>query len=236
VCSSDLLHLIRANLLSIAGEVAAAEVELRKLIAADPGAEPPVRMLYNLLRTDGRAEAADQLLQEALAARPESFTLQWMQAGALEARGDIDGAIAVYEGLYARNSSDVVVANNLASLLTAHRDDAASLERAYTIARRLRGTEVPAFQDTYGWIAYRRGNLDEALAQLEPAARVLARDPMVQFHLGMVYAGLKRDAEARATLGRAMDLAGDSPLPQFATARDTLKALEGGTTGTGGQP
>lgn len=243
---SPALHLIRANLLSIAGDVAAAETELRKLIAADPGAEAPVRMLYNLLRADGRAEAADQLLQEALAARPESFTLRWVEAGALEARGDIDGAIAVYEGLYARNSSDVVVANNLASLLTAHRDDAASLERAYTIARRLRDTEVPAFQDTYGWIAYRRGNLDEALAQLEPAARALARDPMVQFHLGMVYAGLKRDAEARATLGRALELAGDSPLPQFATARETLKALEGGgaaaapapgsTTGTGGQP
>ena len=33
---------------------------------------------------------------------------------------------------------------------------------------------------------------------------------------------------ATAPLGRALELAGDSPLPQFATARETLKALEGG--------
>jgi len=64
----------------------------------------------------------------------------------------------------------VVVANNLASLLTAHRTDDASLDRAYRIARRLRGIDVPAFQDTYGWIAHRRGDYAEALDYLRPAA------------------------------------------------------------------
>jgi cellulose synthase operon protein C len=42
--------------------------------------------------------------------------------------------------------------------------------RAWNIARRLRGAERPEFQDTYGWIALRRGEVEEALAHLEPAA------------------------------------------------------------------
>ena len=85
---------------------------------------------------------------------------------------------------------------------------------------------MPAFQDTYGWIAYRRGDLTEALANLEPAAAGLPNDPLVQFHLGMTYAALKRPEDAAAGAApRAGKLAGDSPLPQFQTARDTLTTL-----------
>ena len=52
------------------------------------------------------------------AAQPASGTLQLIQAGEMEQAGDIDGAIAVYEAMYAKNSSNVIIANNLASLIT----------------------------------------------------------------------------------------------------------------------
>jgi tetratricopeptide (TPR) repeat protein len=143
----------------------------------------------------------------------------------MEKANDIDGAIAIYEAIYAEDTGNIVVANNLASLIGAHRMDPASLERAFAIARRLRGINVPAFQDTYGWIEYRRGNYDEALASLEAAAAGLPDDPLVQFHLGMTYAALKRSAEAHATLGKALELAGKSPLPQFDEARRVLADL-----------
>jgi tetratricopeptide (TPR) repeat protein len=96
-----------------------------------------------------------------------------------------------------------VVANNLASLISTYRDDEASLERAYTIARRLRGTDVAPFQDTYGWIAYRKGEYQEALEHLEPAAAVLGDDPLVQYHLGMTYLALgQQDAGPRSVAPR----------------------------------
>ena len=41
----------------------------------------------------------------------------------------------------------------------------------------------------------------------------------------MTYVALNRPAEAGPVLTRALDLAGDSPLPQFQTARDTLASL-----------
>ena len=158
----------------------------------------------------------------------DSPTLNLMKAGALEKAGDFDGAIAIYEAMYARDSSSLIVANNLASLISSHHSDAASTERAFTIAHRLRGSNVPAFEDTYGWIAYRRGDFAEALTALEPAAKAMPQDPMVQAHLGLTQAALKQTDQARATLTQALKLAGDAATqPQFAEAQTALAALGG---------
>lgn len=219
------LRLLSAGLDALRGDVAAAEAQYRALIAEAPAEEVPVRQLYNLLASIGQPEQAAAVLEAGLQAAPESATLRWIKAGALDKAGDIEGAIAIYEELYAENTANVVVANNLASLITTYRDDPESLERAFAIARRLRGSSVPAFQDTYGWIEYRRGNLQEALQALEPAAAGLPDDPLTQFHLGMTYADLGETAKAITQFERALDLAGDSDLPQVATARSRLEAL-----------
>lgn len=219
------LQMISANLHAVMGDTVAAEAEFRKVIADNPKAENPVRLLYGLLASAGRTADATALLDQALTRQPGSGTLRWMKAGQLEQAGDVDGAIKVYETLYGEDSSNVVVANNLASLISARYDDAAGLERAAIVARRLRGTEVPAFQDTYGWIEYRRGNLDEALKYLEPAAAGLPNDVLTQFHLGLTYAGLNQPDKARTVLTHMIEMAGTSPLPQLQEARDILAKL-----------
>lgn len=224
------LRLLRAGLHALAGEPDQAEAIFRDLLAQDPGAEAPARLLYGLLQSAGRPDEAAAVLDGVIAAQSAgggtpTATLRWLRAGELERAGDIDGAIALYEAMYAEDSSNVIVANNLASLLTSHRDDAASLERAFAVARRLRGTEVPAFQDTYGWIEYRRGNLEEALAYLEPAAAGLPGDALAQVHLGLTYVALNRPEDARRVLTAALGIAGDSTLPQFETARAALAEL-----------
>ncbi len=219
------LRLLSGGLHALMGETAKAEALFRALLAGDAGAEMPARLLYGLLRSTDRAAEAAAVLQAALQAQPTSNTLQLIQAGALEQAGDVDGAIAVYEAMYARNSSNVIIANNLASLITTHRDDADGLARATAIARRLKDSDVPAFQDTYGWIAHRNGNHDEALTYLEPAAAGLPNDGLTQFHLGMTYLALNRPEDARRQLMRALELAADSTLPQFETARTALAGL-----------
>jgi tetratricopeptide (TPR) repeat protein len=229
------LRMIDAGLSAAEGDLAGAEATLRDLIATQPGSDAPAQQLYRLLSAQGRAADATAVLDAGLAALPDSRLLRLFKAAELERDGDIDGAITVYEALYAENSADVVIANNLASLLASHSDDAdaAALARAEAVARRLRGTTVPAFQDTYGWIAYRLDRPDEALGYLEPAAAGLPADPLVQYHLGMAYAALGRNADASRQLTRALDLAGDNPLPQFDTARSTLADLAAANDGTG---
>lgn len=219
------LRLMSASLHGLMNETEAAETTLRALLAENAADERAAQMLFGLLKSKGRADEAKAVLDAALTATPTSASLRWLKAGDLEKAGDIDGALAIYEAMYAEDSGNVVVANNLASLLAAHKADAASLDRAFAVARRLRGLEVPAFQDTYGWILYRRGDLAEAVKNLEPAAKGLPDDPMVQVHLGLAYADLGRTEEARTQLTHALDLAGDSPLPAFEEARKRLAAL-----------
>ncbi len=219
------LRLLSAGLAVLENDPATAEETYRSLIAELPKEEAPVRALYALLVWQGKTDEARTLLDAALVEMPASPVLRMVRAAELEKANDIDGAITIYEAIYAENSSNMVVANNLASLIATHRSDPESLERAFNIARRLRGLDLPAFQDTYGWIEYRRGNFEEALASLEPAATGLPNDPLVQYHLGVTYVALDRKPEARLALERALEIAGDSPLPQFVEARKTLETL-----------
>lgn len=220
------LRLLSAGLHTLAGNVPEAEAGYRAIIAETPADDVAVRMLFVLLSAEGRSDEATAVLDAGLAATPGAQTLLWIKAGILERAGAVDEAIAIYEGLYAENTGNVIVANNLASLITSHRRDPESLERAFTIARRLRGSDVPAFQDTYGWIEFRRGNLREALAALEPAAAGLPEDPQAQFHLGMTYAALGEPAKAIRQLERALELAGDQDLPFVDEARSRMAELQ----------
>ena len=122
-----------------------------------------------------------------------------------------------------------MVANNLASLLTTQRADPGSLERAHAIARRLRGSQVPQFQDTYGWILHRRGDSAQAIVFLAPAAAALGDNALVQFHLGEALLATGRKAEARAQFERVLALAGTpgaAPAVQTEAARGRIAEID----------
>ncbi len=212
-----------------AGDIPAAIATYGTVLEAEPAFE---RAWLELIRTEslaGDADAARATLERALAELPNGVELLWAQASFLEQSGDIEGAIAIYESLYDELPNSPVVANNLASLISTYRDDDASLERAYAIARRLRGTDVPALMDTYGWITFRRGDIAEARPYLESAATALADDPLVQFHYGMLLSAAEETEAAIAQLTRALEIAGpDDERPQFVTARAELERLQTG--------
>ncbi|WGV15941.1 tetratricopeptide repeat protein [Fuscovulum ytuae] len=200
--------------------------QYRKLLAEDPTDDLAVRSLYSLLQLAGEPQEAEAVLAAGLATNPASADLRWVKASALQQQGDYTGAIAIYEDLYAENSFNVIVANNLASLLTTMRQDPETVARAYNIARRLRGTSVPAFQDTFGRIAHLQGETLEALPYLEAAASGLPQDGSVQFHLGEVYAALGRVDEARERLSAAIALAGNASPPWRSAAEAALDTLD----------
>ncbi|GGO60626.1 Uncharacterized conserved protein HemY, contains two TPR repeats [Roseovarius pacificus] len=219
------LRFLRAGLHVVSGERDQAETTYRDLLKDHPGNNAVIRALFSILRADNRTEDALALLDEQIELAPDALNVHLFKAEMLERSRDFEGAIAIYEDIYSRNSNNIIVANNLASLIASHRDDAESLERAYVVARRLRGSDIPQLQDTYGWIAFRRGDLDEALSHLEPAAKGLPGDPLVQYHLARTYLELERFEEARGILERAIEISGDTPLPQIKHARELLENL-----------
>jgi len=220
------MRYLKGSVLAATGRSGEARAIYRALLVEDPTDDVVWRALYATERRDGTAAAAAEVLDDALKVLPEDPNLLWAQAGLLEEMGDYDGAIAVYETLYGADPASPVLANNLASLLSTHRDTPEDLERAYSVAKRLRGASEPAFQDTYGWIAYRRGLIHDALDHLKPAAEALADDPMVIFRLAMAYRADARDDKALPLFERALALAGpDDTRPAFTTARDEIARI-----------
>ncbi len=218
---------LQAGLDLATGNEAAAIATYRELIEASPEMPRFHQALALALLDQGKEDEADAVIAAGIEATGEP-SLRLMQANRAEARGDLAGAIEIYEGLYAEDSSNLLVANNLASLLSTTDESPEALERAQVIARRLRDTEIPPLQDTYGWIALRRGDVEEALAYLEPAAAGMPDHPETQLHLGLAYIEAGRRDEAREVLERARELApADSPVAKAVeTARDRLETSD----------
>lgn len=208
----------------------AAEQELQSILDRDPRFVQVWLQLARIHAANGSPETSLAIINDGLEAVPDAPDLLWGKASLLENTGDIDGAIEIFETLYEKNSDSLIVANNLASMLTTYRGDPDSIARASRISRRLAETNIPAMQDTYGWIAYLNGNNEEAVQYLEPAAAGLPRDMGVQLHLGLVYAALDRREDAMAQLRRALELGAqltgrDALLEE---ARSVLATLESG--------
>jgi tetratricopeptide (TPR) repeat protein len=230
---------LNAALLVAEGKPDEASGVYRDLVTQSPTDEIVWRAYVSSTANTGDTQNAISLADEALKNLPESYALLWIKAGLLEKSGDIDGSIDIYRKLYEQDSNSVVVANNLASMITTYKSDDKSLQDAFVIARRLRGTNVPAFQDTYGWIAFRLGNKQEAIENLEPAAKGLSDNPSVQYHLAAAYAANDRRDEAISTYRKAIELWGDDETnPERAAAEAELAALlaapAGATSGATG--
>jgi tetratricopeptide (TPR) repeat protein len=223
---SEDLRVMLATTQALNGNLDEAEAIYRDLLDSDPQRPQLWLALSRLQQREGNRDAARQAIDEGLDHMPTDPSLLWGRASFLEQDGDIDGAIAIYEQLYAENSDALVVANNLASLLSTYRNDEESLERAWVVARRFQNTSVPAVQDTYGWILHRRGDSAGALSYLEAAATGLPDDPLVNYHLGETYLALGRVQDALDRFQRAVTLAGPSDTrPQIEAARARIPVL-----------
>ncbi|MEL6211915.1 MAG: tetratricopeptide repeat protein, partial [Pseudomonadota bacterium] len=113
-----LFRYLDAALMDHAGDHRAAAEIYRTLLAEDDGS---ARIWLELVRSLIRAEdmaAAETAIAEALGVHPRAGTLLWARASLRERAGDMAGAIEIYRTLYEDNAGSLIVANNLASLLT----------------------------------------------------------------------------------------------------------------------
>ncbi|MCV3273803.1 tetratricopeptide repeat protein [Roseobacter sinensis] len=207
--SNASMRYLQASIQMATGQTEEARAGLTGLVEDQPGMAQAWIQLVNLSLQDRQSDAEVlSLIDTALTSTDQNVNLLWIKASVLERGGDPEGAIAIYEALYERDSSSVIIANNLASLLSTVRTDEASLQRAVAIAQRLKDADIPALQDTYGWLLYRTGNIEDSVPYLEKAAQGLPNDGRVQYHLGMAYHGVGRTEEALAQMQKAIDVIG----------------------------
>jgi cellulose synthase operon protein C len=165
--------------------------------------------LYISEKNFGEARTA---IESGLQMRPNDITLRMEMAEVLERTDQIEAAIKEYELILTKQPNLLVAANNLASLLSENRDDKASLDKAHSLAAGLRESKIPQFNDTLGWISYRRDDYVNAVALLEKAVAALPEMPEVRYHLGMSYAAVGRTDKAMDQLNAALSLSPNQEL------------------------
>ena len=161
--------------------------------------------LVDLHLRDENNDAALEVIRAGLKEQPDSFEMHLALASVMELKGDYEAAIAEHEYMLKQDAGSLIAANNLASLLADHRTDKASIERAYSLATRLRKSEIPIFKDTLGWTYYQRGDYKNAILLLEEAAAALPGLPLVRYHLGMSYMADSQLAKASEQFKKALE-------------------------------
>jgi Flp pilus assembly protein TadD len=183
-------------LLSRSGKLDEARAHLHAL-AAQPGGDRArsALMEFQLLRDAGRADEGTTVLEEALAAQPDSPDLLYETAMIAERQQKIEVAEQRLRRLIAIKPDHAHAYNALGYSLAERNtrlDEAQAL-----IAKGLElAPEDPFILDSMGWVLFRRGDLNGALGYLERAFAIRP-DPEIAAHLGEVQwlLGRREDAE-----------------------------------------
>jgi cellulose synthase operon protein C len=208
-----------ANALVQLGSIQLSEGETDKAVgsfSAAVKAQPrdPVgyQALADLYQRQKKYDDAIGIIRKGLVELPDSVALQMTLAGVLDRKGDFEAAISQYESILDTQPGNLIVSNNLASLLLDHRTDGPSLKKAQSIAAILRNLQIPQFKDTLGWAKYRQGDYASAASLCEEAAAAMPDQAAVRYHLGLIYAAAGRPDKASNELKKALELTADGPL------------------------
>ncbi|NCA73153.1 MAG: tetratricopeptide repeat protein, partial [Sphingobacteriia bacterium] len=202
-----------------------AREQFRQLIALYPTVPGAYARLADLQLRAGDRDGAVATLRTGLDSTERNPFLLFRLGMLLQETGQEDEAISVYEEVLKTNPQAEAVINNLAMLLVNHRrDDPEALARARELTQDFAGSDQWVLLDTLGWVQFRSGDADAALATIERASAMV--DPMpaeMLYHLGLIKAGLGRTDEARQALARALE-SGET-FPGIEEARETFERL-----------
>jgi tetratricopeptide (TPR) repeat protein len=165
-------------------------------------------ILGSLLRRAGRSSEAVIPLGCAAALQEDNVQALNELAWAQESAGLYHAACKTLDGLLKLRPHEANLLNFYGYLLA---DQGWELKRAQSMIEEAVQAEPknPYYLDSLGWVLYRQGHYEEALAKLIDSANLIGDDLTVLLHMGEVLLSLQRYDEARGVLERALALGGD---------------------------
>jgi tetratricopeptide (TPR) repeat protein len=214
------------EVLLMKGDAAAALLQFETATKLNPKWTTPWVHLAQHHYTNRQREAGDVTLMKGLEASPDNEQLRLMLAASLETRERIDEAIAQYETVLKHHPKSLLAANNLASTLIDRKGDPDSLQRALTLSRNFE-TQAPNpyLLDTLGWAHLKLGHHQDALRLVKQAIAKAQDHPVLNYHLGVIYAQSGEKKEARAHLSQALQA--KQTFPWTEEAKAMLARLDG---------
>lgn len=201
----ELVQVALADVLLRMGRVDEARDACRRCLQLVPDFHRALLLLGHIAEEEGALAEARGFyarLVRLRAVTPEPYV---RLAQILVSEGKPDEAIHHYRTALELDPRDASSLNNLALLLGEQEDDLGEAiglaERAYKLR-----PDIPELLDTYGWLLFREGRMEEAAAALRRAANLLMGDAEVQYHAGMALSRVGDVEDARRLLNRALNL------------------------------
>jgi tetratricopeptide (TPR) repeat protein len=163
-----------------------------------------------LLASQDRFEEALEYFDRVIKYRPDSESAFLGKAELLLAMDQVDDAVAAYREAVQRWPDSAISLNALGYTLTDRTTEHGEAAKLIRKAMKL-DPDSAAIIDSHGWVLYRLGEYEEALAELERAYEKL-EDPEVAAHIIEVLWKLDRQDEALQRLVDAEELWPESSL------------------------
>jgi tetratricopeptide (TPR) repeat protein len=185
----------RANLLANRGEIAKARAMLAELPESSPQAKrAKLQAELKLLRDYKMYEAAYQLLSKASKAEPQDVDLRYELAMIAEKLNRMDEVEKLLRSVIA-DKPDFEHAYNALGYALADRNIRLPEARELIVKALDFSPEDPMITDSLGWVEFRMGNKQAALAILQRAYETKS-DVEIGTHLGEVYWSLGQKDKA----------------------------------------
>jgi tetratricopeptide (TPR) repeat protein len=222
-------YVLEAKVCGAQRDWARAEAAARKAIDLDANFAPAYNLLLAVYLGENKLPAAISELEGILEKNPNNTRALTTAALVYNTMKDYPKARDTYEKLLALRPDSLPGLNNLAYLYAERFNQ---LDKAYELAQKARtlhpGDGMVA--DTLGWILYKRGDYQQALALLQESAGKLLDNPEIQFHLGMASYMMGQTEAARIALQKAAKATQDFTGKDEAQSRLALLEKGAGTS------
>lgn len=200
-----------------------AETILEEVVSKDTASEEAYMLLSRIYQSKKELDSFEALLIKGKNNVPSSLNIPLGLAALYEFKGNYSASIDIYRDLHQSQPDNLIVTNNLASLLSDHGDGKGDLELAKILSDKLLENKQPQFLDTIGWVNYKLRNYQKAVKYL---TQVVEKNPDVNvfnYHLGMAYKMSGNNAKAKIYLEKS--LSGDKAFKEKELAQAALKDL-----------
>ena len=219
------LLLLAARLYLVLGDVTATERSLRKVIEVDPAHLDAYALLGQFYASNRRLDEARAEFEKIAQLRPKSAVAAQTVVGViLQMQNKQAEAQARYEMVLALDPKAAVAANNLAWI---YAERGGNLDVALGLAQTAKSqlANDPQVANTLGWVYYKKGLPGLAVPILRESVDKVPNNARYHYHLGLAYAKIGNNEEARKALEQALRL--DPTFDGSADARRVLAGLKG---------
>jgi len=181
------VKLLLAKVYMVNKDTGSAEKMLNEAIAINPDMEEAYLLLSQIYQSKNDISSVKKILVKGKENAVTSIKIPFRLASIYEAEGSSKHAIDVYRELYQRYPDNLLIINNLASMLSDYGDGTADLDLTKTLVGKLEAYNQPIFLDTIGWVYYRLGDYQKAIQYLTKAVEKSPKINVFNYHLGMAY-------------------------------------------------